>query len=310
MTDILSSFSVLITFFLLIVVGYVGKKVKAFDDGTIKGGTDLLMMVGIPGAIFSSSESVSFQGDTIRNALLVFFLYALWFLVMILIMHQFSQLPVIPRESRKAFIGNAVFKNIAFMGIPLCSAVLGEQSVFYVAICMVVFNLLHWSYGVFLYSGGRRIDFRTMIVNMPIITVLSMLLLKITGLKLPQILWDTFSAAGSICTPISLVIMGIMLAGDNLKALVVDKVLYLASVATLVISPVVALATILLFRPPQSIGAVLILLSLTPSASMNAVLARKYGGDGAYVSLMVLQTLLLSLITIPVLAMTVFRSFF
>lgn len=310
MLEILSSFTVLIEFFLFVVVGFVCRKLKAFDEGTIKGGTDLLLKVGVPGAIFASAESVVFDAQTIWNILFMFFLYAVWFGCMIPMMHLASRTPLIAKEDRKAFVGTTVFKNISFMGIPLCAAVLGGESVFYVAICMTVYNFLHWSYGIYLYSGGHGLSLKTMASNIPMLSVFVMLLIKACHIPLPQILWDTFSAAGSICTPVSLVIVGVMLAGVDLKVLFVDKALYLASGCTLVAAPLIAWIVVQVFGATGEIAAVLILLSLTPSASMNAVLAKRYGKNGEYVSLMLLQTLLLSLATIPLLAATVFRSFF
>lgn len=310
MLEILSSFTVLIEFFLFVVIGYVCRKLKAFDETTIQGGTQLLLKVGVPGAIFSSAESVVFDGDTIRNIFYMFFLYAAWILLMILAMNLVSKAPIIRRDDKKAFIGTTVFKNISFMGIPLCAAVLGIESVFYVAICMTAYNFLHWSYGIYLYSGGHGFSLKSMATNIPMISVFLMLFIKATHLQLPDILWETFSAAGSICTPVSLVIIGIMLAGVDLKSLFTDKVLYLTSLCTLVIAPLIAYVIIAVFRVTGEISTVLILLCLTPSASMNAVLAKRYGKNGEYVSLMLLQTLLLSLATIPLLAATVFQSFF
>ena len=50
----------------------------------------------------------------------------------------------------------AVFSNCGYMSLPLQNALLGADGVFYGATYIAVFNIVMWTYGVFLMDGGVK----------------------------------------------------------------------------------------------------------------------------------------------------------
>ena len=48
------------------------------------------------------------------------------------------------------------FSNVGFMAIPLVSSVYGEECVFYVSFYILIYNILLYTYGIHLISGGKK----------------------------------------------------------------------------------------------------------------------------------------------------------
>lgn len=309
MERILSSLAVLIEFFLFVALGFAGKKLKFFDNKVLDGAVELLMKVAVPGAILSSASAIEVNAQTVQNACMLVLIYTLGFAVCIAGANAVSRLSFIPKEERPYVVGTITFKNISFMGFPLCISVLGKGSLFYAALCMVVFNLLHWSYGISLYSGEGKLRIKSVLANTSMVSIFLMLVLVAFRVQLPEIVWDTLGIAGNMCTPLSLLAVGMMLADVQFKKMLTDPVMYLVSVCTLVLFPIVTLGLVSLLRPADEVAAILLLLSVTPSATMNAVMAKRYGSAGEFVSLMVLQTMLLCLVTIPAITVLLFHQY-
>ena len=62
-------------------------------------------------------------------------------------------------EARRRVLQFAtVFSNCGYMALPLQSAILGQTGVFYGAAYIAVFNLVNWTYGLFL-MGGSEVKF-------------------------------------------------------------------------------------------------------------------------------------------------------
>ena len=48
------------------------------------------------------------------------------------------------------------FPNSGFMGIPLVSGILGVESIFFLSAYLVCFNILSYTYGIYLVSGDKK----------------------------------------------------------------------------------------------------------------------------------------------------------
>ena len=309
MWEILASFSVLIEFAIFVAVGYAGRKLKYFDEKTLSGAIELLMKVAVPGVILDAASEMSLEADILGNVGALLGIYCLSFAILLPLNRLLSRAPVLAKTNRVGFIGVSSFKNISFMGLPVCAAVLGGGSTFYVSFCIMAFTLLHWSYGVYLYSGSSQLNLKSILANPAIVSSVVMLLLLVSRISLPDVVWETIHAAGSLCTPLSLIAIGIMLANVKLSTILSSAQMYYTSAFTLLLPPLVTYGLVRLCRPASEVAAVLLVLSTTPSATLNAVMAERYGGDGSFVSLCVLQTMLLSLVTIPLISMVLLQGY-
>lgn len=310
MLEVLSGFTVMAEFVFFVAVGYIGKKTGYLGKNALDGCMELILKIGVPGSILSSAASVSLTAETMANAGWTLLIYTLCFCISAVVTKPLGAAFRIPASRRRCFEGVISFKNISFMGFPLCVAVLGRESLFYAALCTVVFNLTNWSYGVYLYSGVHKIQWKKIFCNSAMISSFLLVILIIAGIQPSGIVQDTLEVAGNLCTPLPLIVVGIMLADVKFSRLFTDWQMYLISVLSLVVFPALTCLVIWLFGVPAEPARVLILLSATPAATMNAVMAKNYGGDEEFVSLAILQNMFLCLFTIPVVYIVAQQLFF
>ena len=63
-----------------------------------------------------------------------------------------------PLERQKVLRFSLIFSNVGFMGIPLVQGIVGDRGVIYASFGVVVFNVLCWTYGYSMMSGGARLN--------------------------------------------------------------------------------------------------------------------------------------------------------
>ena len=70
-----------------------------------------------------------------------------------------------PEERQKVLRFATLFSNTGFMGIPLVQGIVGDTGVIYASFGVVVFNILCWTYGYSMMSGGAKMNLKTLLLN-------------------------------------------------------------------------------------------------------------------------------------------------
>ena len=200
----------------------------------------------------------------------------------------------------------AAFSNAGFIGIPLVTATVGGDAVFYIAFFVAILNILQWVYGVAVITEKKmKITGSTLVHPLILGTVLG-LVLFFTGLgaKLPTVVMSTLSGISALNAPLAMLIMGVYLAQADMKSLWTDKHLYILSFVRLVLIPlltVLLLWGMQLLIPALSSTIVLALLiaAIAPVGANVAVYAQLHNKDYVYASKTVVISTLLSLVSMP-----------
>lgn len=300
LASFLRSLSVIFQIFVMVAAGYTGRKTNALKEKALDGTMDVMMTISLPASVLAAAQHVEFSSETVNNVVALVLITLLNYVLIALISFGSAKVFHLKKDLRTIFVGTSVFKNIAFLGMPMCVAVLGQSSAFYVAFCMTIFTIIIWTFGVMLYSGQSHFKIGALLKNSSLICCVIMVVIILLRIDLPQPVWDVLDMAGSTCTPLSLIIMGIMLADVNLLDLLRKPIYYLSSLYTLLVAPAVMLLLILIFKPAVEVSAVMITLAAVPSATMNPLLAKRYGSNGEMTSMAVLHGMLLSLLTMPI----------
>lgn len=205
------------------------------------------------------------------------------------------------RDAIAAF--GAAFSNPGFFGIPLITAALGSENVFYIAAFIGLLNLLQWTYGVSLMTGKRgALRFSALIRAPFLIAIVIGLILFFTAPPLPSLLTDALSSITGLNTPLAMFTVGVYLAQADFKQMFTRGRLYAISVVRLLIIPAVCL--LLLWPIPaawQPVKTALLIAAACPVGSNIAVYAHLHGKDSAYAAQSVVVSTLFSVITLPLL---------
>ena len=140
----------------------------------------------------------------------------------------------------------------------------------------------------------------------PIVTaILAGAALFLLHIQLPAVIEDSLDMVGSAIGPISMIILGMLMAGMTFKKILGYRRLWLVTALRLVGIPLAAVALLKLsglahlVPDGQTILLVSLLATCTPSASTITQMAQIYGKDADYASAINVVTTLLCIFTMP-----------
>ncbi len=206
-----------------------------------------------------------------------------------------------PKNKQQVFRFITIFSNVGFMGYPVLESIYGGIGVFYAAIFNIPFNILVWTVGVMLFTGEK--DFKSMrkaLANPALIAVFIGIILFVFSIKLPMPIETSLKLVGSTTTPISMIIVGSMLAEMKFKDAFSDISVYYAAVVRLLIVPMIIYVSLKILKVDELLLNICVILQAMPAAVMAAIIAEKYGGDSLLASQCVFITTIVSGITIPI----------
>ena len=289
--------------FSLLIVGYFLNKKKILDSHINTGLSALLLNATNPALILSSLGATGGVAKGDVSKLLVF---GLCFYIMLpifawLIVHLLRIHPS-KRSIAQLLI---IFSNTGFMAIPILQTLYGDVSVFYSNILNLPFNFLFFSYGVYLMNretagaSGGKLNWRKFI-NPGIVASAIALLLYFCNITLPKVATETFSFLGNMTPPLSMIILGSVLAEYPLSSIFKDLKINLMLIVKQLLLPVIATVLAhLVFTDPVITGIITLTFAM-PCATMTVMLSKDYKSDTLTASAGVVFTTVLSLITIPV----------
>ena len=296
--------------FVLIGAGAAMRRAKFFDDRSVEGLINLLLLVVTPCLIVDVFQR-PFDPAKLRGLGIAFAVCVLAHLLVIAV----ARLIVRHREEnvRVPLMLSVVFSNAGFMGIPLEQAILGDEGVFFGIIYVVVFNLVIWSWGYALMrgapsgtAGGARIR---SFVNPGTVGIALGLPFFFLSAKLPDVIGEPVHQLAGMNTPLAMVVVGYCLAEAKLGRIARLRDVYVAAFVRLVGYPLAVIAAFYPFRHQLDRNLMLatVVAASAPVAAMVSMFAAKFDRDVDVAVGMVSGTTLLSILTMPaVIALAMF----
>jgi len=145
---------------------------------------------------------------------------------------------------KKAPIENfgASFSNAGFIGIPLVSAIYGDEAVFYVSSFVALLNFLQWTYGVFVITEDKsKISFKKILTNPILISLAAGLLIFILQIPVGAVIKNSITSIAQLNAPVAMFSLGTYLAQVSLKEIFTSKLAYLSSMVRLVVIPILTM---------------------------------------------------------------------
>ena len=284
--------------FIIIGVGVILTKCKVLTKDRVSGLIDIVVYIVTPSNIIVSFQR-EFKSDLIFNlgmsflaAFTVFFINCL---VARLVMKEKN-----PDKNCVMQFASA-FPNAGYFALPLQKAILGDIGVFYGAAYIAMFHCYIWTYGVKLLSKEKtKVNIKKIILNPPIIGIFIGLILFVTQIKLPDLIYSPLAAFSTLNTPIPMLIIGFYLANMDVKATFTNLWVYIGAFLRLIVSPATALAVCLLMHCEMNVATSCIIACSAPSAALSGMLAQKFGRNTEVSVGMISLTTIVSIITMPV----------
>lgn len=299
MENLIFSAEAVLPVFLTMIIGWFLKNKNILKQDFFDGASKFIFWVATPALLLSDTSAVDFYAvfDVRFLAIMLGTLFSSVVLFWIVF-------PLIEKDRVRvgAMIHCSYRSNFAILGLPLLKGILSAAGVAKAEIVLAfgiplfnvvaVFCLSYW-------SGSER-DFKKIlkgiITNPLIIGCLIGLVLSIFRIKIPKMLSVTIGYVGNTTMGLGLILLG---ASFDIKKFVagINKTL-VAVVTKIVISPIIAVATLYLFGyrgEELLIG----LIYMGSSTAVNAyVMSREMKSDAEYTSSVVVATTGLSVITL------------
>ncbi len=294
--NILTVATYVIILFVLIGTGFVCNKTKILSTEGVRSMTDFTLYIVTPCVLINSYQR-EFSADMMKGLIITIIATVVSFAANILIAH----LTVHDKDKRreKTLRFGTVFSNCGYMSLPLQSAMLGADGVFYGATYIAIFQIMLWTYGVMVMSGDfKNISLRKILINPGIIGTVLGVAIFIFSVKIPFVISEPISFFAALNTPIPMVIVGYHLADASLKIKGANA--YLSMVLRLIVSPVIMLAGLYLCGISGTVTVACVIAASAPVAAAGTMFAEKFGGDTGLSSALVSVTTLLSVITMPI----------
>jgi hypothetical protein len=200
-----------------------------------------------------------------------------------------------------------IFSNVGFMGIPVVSSIYGEGCIIYVTFYMLAYNLILYTLGMFIAQKNLPKDERQSgikgLFNIGTICSILAILLYFSGIEFNDTVLTFFDYVGSATIPLSMMVIGVSVARMPFSEVFKGLRVYVFAIVTLLVIPVSASFVFRFLENNNVIFGVFILMFAMPVGSIVTMLIKEYGGDESLSSRATIITTLLSIVTIPVVAM-------
>ncbi len=296
-SGLLSRMLVLLVF---ICVGVLCSKLRIIDEKGSACINQLVLYICGPLLIIKSVQNVQFDLG-IRDILLLIAYSVILMILAIAVGVVSSRTLCANKPLRGVFSLVTAFGNVFFMGVPVVSALYGDNAVFLLSICAIPFNLFLFSIGIYLLLGsaGQKIPWRKMLINPSLFATFIALALFFSRIELPSTAQDILGYLSQMVVPLSMILIGASLGRMSVTRIFGSGLSYVVCVIKLILMPLVIFAVFRLFvNDPQILG-LLTVVAAMPSASISPILCAEYGGDSNFASCSVFLTTLASIVTIP-----------
>jgi predicted permease len=299
--DFFAVFIPILSLFVIIGIGFFARRHGLLNADRVHTISHVLVNIALPALTISSMQvpDTSQTMAMVYGTLTIAFAYYIGAFLISIAVCRF--LPATSKE-KGVFQFMLVFPNIGFMGIPVAEVILGPDSLFYVILFNLPFNLLVFTMGIWLLAREKEgtLDPRVLLTPGLVASILG-LFLFLAGYHIPYPVDTALEWIGKTTTPLAMLVVGALLATLPTARLTGDWRVLVISGLRLLVFPLLALAILSRFISDRLLLLSTVLLIAMPVAANTVLLSEEYEVDATLASQGVFLSTLLSLATIPLL---------
>lgn len=285
--------------FLLVIVGFIVRKTQLVGSEGRKNIINLCLYVTLPFNIVNAFLG-KFSWDMLLTSGLVLLLSIGYNLISILIAFLIYRKR---DKEQKTLCYGTIVSNGSFLGNPVIEGVYGSTGLFYAALFMLPVRVVVWTVGLSVFLKGEKVNlWKKVLLHPCVIAMYVGAIFLVTGVRLPGFVEQTISGISGSNSPLSMMLVGMMLAEMSPKGLLRKNLWFYTVVRLLVIPAVILLASMKLPIDPMLRGITVIMAGM-PTPITTALLASKYGGDEECATGMIFMSTILSMVTLPILCL-------
>lgn len=296
-----SAVNIVLVIFIMIFLGFIFQRKGWFGKNAETILSRITLRVGMPGLVFSNIMTNYSREMLIKGApslLVPFCTMAVCYLLSGLLARWLK----IPSWREGVFRGVFTFGNSAFLGMPVCLAIFGNDAMPTILLYYLVNTLFWWLVGaprVARDSGAYVRNPLKRVASPPLVTTVLSLALVLLGIRPPEVLITAGGYLGGLVTPLSMLFIGCMLSTMLKGGLRWQKGYGAVLLGRFLLAPLLCLPLSMgLGLSGQTLG-VFFVQSGMPSQTQTCLWAQEQGGDAEYAAGAIALSTLLGLAAIP-----------
>lgn len=306
--NLVAGYQKIVMIILLILLGFFLKKRQVITDELQGGLTNLLLKVIIPFSVFNSFLT-PFEFEKMNISFKLILIAIVFYPLMQLVITKFLYAKASDSsEKRRLYAFNTTYSNAVFMGYPFAQALFGNEGLFFASVFNLPYNIFLWSIGFaqFTKQPMNKQGLKNTLTNPVIIACVLGYAWWFLQQFVPsgatvvlQPVWDVFGSIGAVNTPLSMLVIGCMLANAKISNVLGDKTTWYFAFVKMLLVPGAVFATLYLLGFRDWILAIPTIIVAMPSCATGGILANKYEIQPALAASLITFTTLLSAITAP-----------
>ena len=282
------------------ICGFLIVKAALLNSSDSKVFSTMIVYIIMPAQIIKAFQ-IDLTADILHGFLLALFSALVAHLLMLLMSALLRRPLALTPVERCSFI----YTNAGNLVFPIVTALLGSEWIIFASAFICVQLVFLWTHGATVLSGERSFNWKKILLNVNIISLFIGLFLMLTGLKLPTVVQNAMSSLGDMIGPSSMLLIGMLLAGTDLKKVFLNKRVILVTALRLIAAPLVMLLFLKLteLASLHPLGDTILYVSMlavmTPAATMITSLAQFYDCEPGYAGAINAVSTLLCIATMP-----------
>ncbi|MBE7056524.1 MAG: AEC family transporter [Ruminococcaceae bacterium] len=308
--DISTIFVQIVILYILALIGFGSTKSGLLPENASVVLSKFVMRISMPCTILSKMISSDFTKEDYLNGIKLYFI-AIVFLTITFFISCGATKAIKPGDAvSNVYKMQSMFGNVIFFAFPLFTALFGDVGVVYALFFNMGNDTFLWTIGVWLankHKGGNFLQNAKHLVNVNTIAFVTGVIVMLSGLNTylqGSFISEIFSSIGATTSPLSMIFIGMVLAGVKIKEFAGKKNLVslaALSLQKLLLLPLISIGILLLFK--DFLGEATIIIAVMqlsmPVGTLTVSLAAEYESDYKFAAAGVMFTTILSIITMP-----------
>ena len=186
---------------IFICIGYILFKKKMITVNGSKELSNLLLYIVLP-AVIINSYNVKSTPERVEGIIISFIVSLIALILSICVC------ALVYGKRKKIEHFGVSFSNAGFMGIPIATAIIGNENVFYISAFVALLNILQWTYGVVVMTESKDcIKLDKLIKNPILIAMVIGLSIFFLQIPVPEVATKTISSLASLNAPMAMIIL-------------------------------------------------------------------------------------------------------
>ncbi len=297
---LLNAFGILAVVFLMMAVGAACAHWNILGENARTVLNRLVLRVGMPALIFNNLLT-KYDRASLAESLPLLLIPLATLTAVFLISFPIARLLRIPPQRRAIFGALFTFSNSVFIGLPVCTAILGDDSLPLCLLYYLINTLFWWIVAAPRVAGVRSVSPKKLL-SAPLVACVGTLILLFAGFRPPQILISISGYLGAIVTPLSMLFIGMVVYGMIRQGIRWERGYLAVLIGKMILAPALCLGICLAFGAPMPVTGAFFLQAAMPSQTQIPLWSAEYGQDVSYATGGMVICTLASFVMIPVCA--------